>query len=62
LEITKSGRVQGDLTGGSVLIEEGSSYQGKVRVEGKGQKTEEDEESVEIVDDSQAETAQPSMF
>lgn len=32
LEITRSGRVHGDLTGGRIIIEEGSSYQGKVKV------------------------------
>ncbi len=32
LEICKSGRVHGDLFGGKIVIEEGSSYQGKVRV------------------------------
>jgi cytoskeletal protein CcmA (bactofilin family) len=35
LEISKTGRVHGDLTGGRIIIEEGSSYQGKVKVEGQ---------------------------
>jgi cytoskeletal protein CcmA (bactofilin family) len=34
LEITKDGRVHGDLTGGRVVIEEGSSYRGRVKIEG----------------------------
>jgi cytoskeletal protein CcmA (bactofilin family) len=33
LEISKNGRVHGDLTGGKIIIEDGSSYRGKVRVE-----------------------------
>jgi cytoskeletal protein CcmA (bactofilin family) len=33
LEITKSGRVHGDLAGGKIIIEEGSYYQGRVKVE-----------------------------
>ncbi|PIS29021.1 hypothetical protein COT42_06435 [Candidatus Saganbacteria bacterium CG08_land_8_20_14_0_20_45_16] len=34
LEITKSGRVHGDLKGGKIIIEEGSSYRGRVSVIG----------------------------
>jgi cytoskeletal protein CcmA (bactofilin family) len=37
LEIAKTGRVHGDLTGGRIIIEEGSSYQGRVKVEGEGE-------------------------
>ena len=33
LEITKTGRVNGDLFGGKIVIEEGASYQGRVKVE-----------------------------
>ena len=32
LDITKSGKVIGDLCGGKIVIEEGSSYCGKVTV------------------------------
>ncbi|MDI6731425.1 MAG: polymer-forming cytoskeletal protein [Candidatus Margulisbacteria bacterium] len=32
LEINKTGRVHGDITGGKIVIEEGSSYCGKVQV------------------------------
>jgi len=32
LEITKTGRVHGDLLGGRIIIDEGSSYQGRVKV------------------------------
>lgn len=32
LEIAKSGRVHGDLIGGKIVIQEGSSYQGRVKV------------------------------
>jgi len=32
LEITKTGKVDGDLAGGRITIEEGSSYQGRVKV------------------------------
>ena len=32
LEITESGHVNGDLQGGKIIIEEGSSYCGKVKV------------------------------
>jgi cytoskeletal protein CcmA (bactofilin family) len=35
LEITKTGRVNGDLCGGKILIEEGSSYRGRVIVKGE---------------------------
>lgn len=33
LEVSKSGRVHGDLIGGKIIIEEGSTYHGKVKVE-----------------------------
>ena len=33
LEITKTGRINGDLCGGRIVIEEGASYQGRVKVE-----------------------------
>ena len=32
LEITRSGRVSGDLAGGKIIIEEGSTYRGRVNV------------------------------
>ncbi len=48
LEITKTGRVHGDLVGGKIIIEEGSSYRGKVKVEGKAE-AEEEETGVEEI-------------
>ncbi|MFH1542693.1 MAG: polymer-forming cytoskeletal protein [bacterium] len=33
LEITQSGRVHGDLIGGKIIIDEGSSYSGRVKVD-----------------------------
>jgi cytoskeletal protein CcmA (bactofilin family) len=40
LEITKSGKVHGDLTGGCIIIEEGAAYHGKLKVGGKTEKEE----------------------
>ncbi|MDD5382727.1 MAG: polymer-forming cytoskeletal protein [Candidatus Margulisbacteria bacterium] len=37
LEIAKTGRVHGDLVGGKIIIEEGSSYRGRVKVEGEAE-------------------------
>ena len=61
LEITKSGRVHGDLSGGRIVIEEGASYRGKVSVQATEEETEEEEEETEIVEE-QAETSQSKMF
>jgi cytoskeletal protein CcmA (bactofilin family) len=33
LEICKTGRVNGDMTGGRIVIEEGAAYHGRVKVE-----------------------------
>ena len=49
LEITKDGRVHGDLVGGKIIIEEGSSYRGKVNVESSASTTVEDEKKTEPV-------------
>ncbi len=58
LEITKKGRVNGDLIGGRIIIEEGSSYCGRVKVEGKGgMDNEVIEEAVEIVEAQAKQTA-----
>ncbi|NQT30288.1 MAG: polymer-forming cytoskeletal protein [Candidatus Saganbacteria bacterium] len=47
LEITKNGRVHGDLIGGKIIIEEGSSYRGKVRVESSGGEEKDEQEEKE---------------
>lgn len=42
LEVSRSGKVHGDLTGGKIVIEDGASYQGRVKVEsGPSEVTEE---------------------
>lgn len=58
LEITKTGRVNGDLVGGKIIIEEGSSYRGRVKVEGKAEEeAEEKEEEESIVEKEPVENA-----
>ncbi len=60
LEITKTGRVNGDIVGGKIIIEEGSSYRGRVKVEGKA--AEEAEEIEEENSPVAEEVAQSQMF
>lgn len=65
LEITKTGRVHGDLVGGKIIIEEGSSYRGKVKVEGKAEEEKEEATAEEIHEESlpvAEEVAQSQMF
>lgn len=63
LEITKTGRVHGDLIGGKIVIEEGSSYRGKVKVEaGKEEVTVEAQEQAQtqaeiVIEEQQVEPA-----
>lgn len=59
LEITKTGRVHGDLTGGKIIIEEGSSYQGKVSVTADEKGKEEDQEKEQ---EKGAEKNSPQIF
>lgn len=66
LEIAKSGRVHGDLTGGKIVIEEGSSYQGRVKVEGEStehgtQNTEHRSETEEKEPETKEEEEDPSV-
>ena len=52
LEITKNGRVNGNLSGGKIIIEEGASYNGKVSVNSPTEDTEEEvEEEILISQD-----------
>jgi cytoskeletal protein CcmA (bactofilin family) len=70
LEITRSGRVHGDLTGGKIVIEEGSSYRGKVKVEtGREEElVEEEKEELKVIKAMEEPAAeiqhqpQPHMF
>jgi len=50
LEITRSGRVNGDIAGGKIIIEEGSTYRGRVNVNAKQAEA----EIVEIVEEKVA--------
>ncbi|MFH1684475.1 MAG: polymer-forming cytoskeletal protein, partial [Candidatus Margulisiibacteriota bacterium] len=60
LEIAKSGRVHGDLSGGRIIIEEGSSYRGKVRVEsGKDEKTAAAQAEEGVIEEESQETVAP---
>ena len=55
LVITKSGRVNGNLNGGMITIEEGSSYQGKVNVNGP----EEESPQPETIENPEPAKAEP---
>jgi len=65
LEIDRSARVHGDLVGGKIIIEDGATYRGKVRVEGEGSKEEppvEEEASALEPHLDKKKIAQPQMF
>ena len=59
------GRVNGDLVGGKITIEEGSFYHGRVKVEGGEEAAEEMEVVTEIIAEQpkkDQDPAQPQMF
>lgn len=61
LEIAKSGRVHGDITGGKIIIDEGSSYQGRVKVCSK-EEVEEVSETSSKEEEVSSQTSQPRIF